>query len=194
MAVETDELGHVFSGLGSQVTIVNRSETLLRHEDDDIRLRFTETTTAANLRAELGSLALRDLTVQDFGEQGREFLLRRGVDPDDVLVETRVNGEVRQHERTADLIFGSATIVSYVSRYVTLEAGDLIFTGTPGTTRALSDGDVADCEIECWLHGSCFDLRSGKPTGLPATEPVAVFPTEVRGDDVYVELRRRLTD
>ncbi|GMV04115.1 MAG: hypothetical protein AMXMBFR53_03960 [Gemmatimonadota bacterium] len=71
-----------------------------------------------------------------------------GVDPDDVLVETRVNGEVRQHERTSDLLFGTAAIVSYVSRYVTLEPGDLIFTGTPQTTRALNPGDVVEVEVE----------------------------------------------
>jgi len=71
-----------------------------------------------------------------------------GVDPDDVLVETRVNGEVRQHERTSDLLFGTAEIVSYVSRYVTLEPGDLIFTGTPQTTRALNPGDVVEVEVE----------------------------------------------
>ena len=35
---------------------------------------------------------------------------------------------------------------------------------------ALSEGDVTDCQIECWLHGSMFDLRTGKPTNLPATE------------------------
>jgi 3-phenylpropionate/trans-cinnamate dioxygenase ferredoxin component len=52
---------------------------------------------------------------------------------------------------------------------------------------ALSEGDVEDCTVECWLHGSRFDLRTGKPTGLPATEPVATFPIEVRGDDVYVD-------
>ena len=52
---------------------------------------------------------------------------------------------------------------------------------------ALSEGDVEDCTVECWLHGSRFDLRTGKPTGLPATEPVATFPVEVRGDDVYVD-------
>ncbi|HSG48777.1 MAG TPA: fumarylacetoacetate hydrolase family protein [Longimicrobiales bacterium] len=71
-----------------------------------------------------------------------------GLNPDDVLVETRVNGEVRQHERTADLIFGTAEIVSYVSRYVTLEAGDLIYTGTPGSTQALQPGDVVEIEVE----------------------------------------------
>ena len=37
-----------------------------------------------------------------------------------------------------------------------------------------------DCTVECWLHGSRFDLRTGKPTGLPATEPVATFPVDVR--------------
>jgi 3-phenylpropionate/trans-cinnamate dioxygenase ferredoxin subunit len=52
---------------------------------------------------------------------------------------------------------------------------------------ALSEGEVDDCTVECWLHGSRFDLRTGKPTGLPATEPVATFPIEVKGDDIYVD-------
>jgi 3-phenylpropionate/trans-cinnamate dioxygenase ferredoxin component len=51
----------------------------------------------------------------------------------------------------------------------------------------LSEGEVDGGTIECWLHGSCFDLRTGKPTNFPATEPVATFPVEVRGDDVYVD-------
>jgi 3-phenylpropionate/trans-cinnamate dioxygenase ferredoxin subunit len=50
----------------------------------------------------------------------------------------------------------------------------------------LSEGDVEDCTIECWLHGSRFDLKTGDPTGLPATEPVPVYPVEVRDGDVYV--------
>ena len=52
---------------------------------------------------------------------------------------------------------------------------------------SLSEGEVDDCTVECWLHGSRFDLRTGKPTGLPATEPVATFPVEVRDDGVYVD-------
>src|SRR5213596_3679289 len=52
---------------------------------------------------------------------------------------------------------------------------------------ALSEGEVDDCTVECWLHGSRFDLRTGKPTTFPATEPVATFPLEVRGDDIYVD-------
>jgi 3-phenylpropionate/trans-cinnamate dioxygenase ferredoxin subunit len=53
---------------------------------------------------------------------------------------------------------------------------------------ALSEGEVADCTVECWLHGSRFDLRTGKPTGLPATEPIATFPVDVRDGDVYVDV------
>jgi 3-phenylpropionate/trans-cinnamate dioxygenase ferredoxin component len=57
---------------------------------------------------------------------------------------------------------------------------------------ALSEGEVADGTVECWLHGSCFDLRTGKPTHLPATEPVATFAVEVRGGDVYVDATETL--
>ena len=53
---------------------------------------------------------------------------------------------------------------------------------------ALSEGVVEDCTVECWLHGSRFDLRTGKPTGLPATEPIATFPVDVRDGDVYVDV------
>jgi len=52
----------------------------------------------------------------------------------------------------------------------------------------LSEGDVGDGEIECYLHGSRFDLATGRPLGLPATEPVAVYPCRVEGDDVFVDV------
>ena len=57
---------------------------------------------------------------------------------------------------------------------------------------ALSEGEVSDCTLECWLHGSRFDLRTGKPIGLPATEPVATFPVDLRGTDVYVDTETTL--
>ncbi|MCW2640798.1 MAG: 2Fe-2S ferredoxin [Dactylosporangium sp.] len=53
---------------------------------------------------------------------------------------------------------------------------------------ALSEGEVDGCTLECWLHGSRFDLRTGEPSGLPATEPVPIFPVEIRDGDVYIEL------
>src|SRR3954451_134200 len=56
----------------------------------------------------------------------------------------------------------------------------------------LSEGDVewfaGAPTIECWMHGSCFDLRTGEPTNLPATEPVPVYPVRVEGDDVLVDV------
>src|SRR6201990_540127 len=52
----------------------------------------------------------------------------------------------------------------------------------------LSEGEVDGFTIECWLHGSCFDLRSGRPTAMPATEPVPVYPVKIEGDDVLVSI------
>ena len=50
----------------------------------------------------------------------------------------------------------------------------------------LSEGEIEDQTIECWLHGSRFDLVTGKPTGLPATQPVPVYPVKIDGDDILV--------
>ncbi len=57
---------------------------------------------------------------------------------------------------------------------------------------SLSEGDVDGCSVECWGHGSSFDLNSGEPLGLPATEPVAVYPVTLDGDQVLVDLDRPL--
>ncbi|HOC14399.1 MAG TPA: non-heme iron oxygenase ferredoxin subunit [Propionicimonas sp.] len=51
----------------------------------------------------------------------------------------------------------------------------------------LSDGDVEGCTIECYMHGSVFDLRTGQPLNLPATIPVPVYPTRIVGDDLYLD-------
>jgi nitrite reductase/ring-hydroxylating ferredoxin subunit len=55
---------------------------------------------------------------------------------------------------------------------------------------SLSEGDVEDGTVECWLHGSRFDLRTGQPTSLPAVKPVATYPVVVEGDDVFVKLEK----
>ena len=54
----------------------------------------------------------------------------------------------------------------------------------------LSEGDVEDCTVECWLHGSRFDLRTGDAINLPATEPVPVYAVKVEGDAVFVDVQR----
>ena len=51
---------------------------------------------------------------------------------------------------------------------------------------SLSEGEVDGCTLECWLHGSRFDLRTGAPSGPPATTPIEVFPVSVEGDTVFV--------
>ena len=71
-----------------------------------------------------------------------------GLNYDDLLLQTRLNGAVVQSQRTKDLIFSVAEQVSYISRYVTLEPGDVIYSGTPGTTRQIKPGDVVEVELE----------------------------------------------
>jgi len=62
-------------------------------------------------------------------------------------VETRVNGSVVQSGHFSELLFDPTVIVSYASQYVTLRPGDVIYTGTPGKTAALKEGDVVEVEI-----------------------------------------------
>jgi len=70
------------------------------------------------------------------------------LDYGNLTLETRLNGEVVQKQSTADLTFDCAAIVSWVHRWVTLVPGDVIYTGTPGSTRAMRPGDVVEVEIE----------------------------------------------
>ncbi len=53
---------------------------------------------------------------------------------------------------------------------------------------SLSDGDVEGETIECWLHGSTFDLRTGAPLALPAIRPVPVYPVTLDGERVLVDV------
>jgi 2-keto-4-pentenoate hydratase/2-oxohepta-3-ene-1,7-dioic acid hydratase in catechol pathway len=81
-----------------------------------------------------------------FGALGPAIV--QGLNYNDVLVESRLNGEVRQSQRTRDLIFPADFVVSYVSRFVTLLPGDVIYTGTPGTTKPMTAGDLIEVEVE----------------------------------------------
>ncbi len=71
-----------------------------------------------------------------------------GLEYNDLRIETRLNGEVRQSESTKNMIHSVADLVSYISRYLTLLPGDLIFSGTPGATAPMRPGDVVEVEIE----------------------------------------------
>lgn len=74
-----------------------------------------------------------------------------------------------------------------------VRVGDEVFTVHDECTHEavrLSEGDVDDHTIECWRHGSQFDLRTGAALNLPAVTPVATYPTRVTGESVEVELPR----
>jgi len=70
------------------------------------------------------------------------------IDPEDLLLECLVNGEVRQSARTSDMLFGPYDLVSYVSGVMTLVPGDVILTGTPGGISQIAAGDTVEVRIE----------------------------------------------
>lgn len=71
-----------------------------------------------------------------------------GLNYDDLGLQLRLNGEVKQKTRTSELIHNCAAMVSAISQHLTLYPGDLIYTGTSGTTSAIKPGDVVEVEIE----------------------------------------------
>ncbi len=81
-----------------------------------------------------------------FGPLGPAIV--QGSDYGNLALETRLNGKVVQKQSTSDLIFDLGTVVSWISQYVTLGPGDLIYTGTPGSTSRLQPGDVVEVDIE----------------------------------------------
>jgi 2-keto-4-pentenoate hydratase/2-oxohepta-3-ene-1,7-dioic acid hydratase in catechol pathway len=75
-------------------------------------------------------------------------VIARGLDYGNLLLQTRLNGNVVQKQFTSDLIFDGPAIVSWISQYVTLTPGDVIYTGTPGHTSRMNEGDVVEVDIE----------------------------------------------
>ncbi len=71
-----------------------------------------------------------------------------GLDYKKSRLQTRLNGQVKQSQMLSDLLFDAAAVVSFASQYVTLEPGDVIYTGTPGATTAMKSGDVVEIEID----------------------------------------------
>ena len=110
----------------------------------------------------LGVTCGNDVSARDWQRNDRQWWRAKGsdtfgpcgpfivsaVDYDALQVELRLNGEVKQHQRTSDMIHSVSEIVSWISQHVTLEPGDLIFTGTMGTTTAMKPGDVVEVELE----------------------------------------------
>lgn len=95
--------------------------------------------------------------------------------PDEGALATEVDGEPVALVRSEGEVFAISDICSHAD-------------------VPLSEGEVEHCEIECWLHGSRFDLRTGKPTGPPASLPVPVYPVRLSDGDVLVDLAHPLNE
>ncbi len=110
----------------------------------------------------LGVTCGNDVSARDWQSGDRQWWRAKGTDTfgpcgpfvvsglnyDDLLLQLRVNGVVKQKQRTSSMVHNVGEIVSWVSKHVTLEPGDLIYTGTPGKTPALKPGDVVEVELE----------------------------------------------
>lgn len=82
----------------------------------------------------------------NFGPMGPAIVT--GLDYNNLKLETRVNGETRQSSNTGELVYSPDRLLSYISQYVTLMPGDVLFTGTPGQTQSVTRGDTIEVEIE----------------------------------------------
>jgi len=123
---------------------------------------------AKNIRAEdayrviLGYTCANDVTLRDLQKTDDQWARAKGfdgsaplgpwietdVDPNDAAIETRVNGDVRQQGRTTDMVFGVATLIEYITTFMTLLPGDVLLTGTPEGVGPLAAGDVVEVEVE----------------------------------------------
>jgi 2-keto-4-pentenoate hydratase/2-oxohepta-3-ene-1,7-dioic acid hydratase in catechol pathway len=110
----------------------------------------------------LGFTCLNDVTARDLQRSDVQFTRAKsfdtfcpvgpyivtGLDPSDLLVETCVNGELRQSGRTSAMAFPVPFLIRYISHVMTLNPGDLISTGTPAGVGPLRDGDMVEVEVE----------------------------------------------
>ncbi|MFC4452643.1 fumarylacetoacetate hydrolase family protein [Deinococcus sonorensis] len=121
-----------------------------------------ELTPETALDAVLGYTCGLDLTARDLQKTDLQWVRAKAadrfcplgpwieteLDPTDLQVQTRVNGQTRQNGRTAQMIFDVRQILTYVTRYLTLEPGDVVLTGTPDGVGPLQPGDVVEVEVQ----------------------------------------------
>jgi 2-keto-4-pentenoate hydratase/2-oxohepta-3-ene-1,7-dioic acid hydratase in catechol pathway len=123
---------------------------------------------ARGIRAEdafkfiLGYTCANDVTLRDLQKTDDQWTRAKGfdgsaplgpwiatdLDPNDAIVRTRLNGEIRQQASTSEMVFGVATLIEYITVFMTLLPGDVLLTGTPEGVGKLEDGDVVEVEVE----------------------------------------------
>lgn len=110
----------------------------------------------------LGYTCANDVTLRDLQHTNDQWTRAKGfdgscplgpwieteLDANDVRVETRLNGEIRQGGQTSDMVFGVATLIEYITGFMTLLPGDVLLTGTPEGVGRLAAGDVVEVEVE----------------------------------------------
>jgi len=123
--------------------------------------RLRKATAAACAAAVRGIVAANDVSARDWQKNDGQWARAKGSDtflplgaesdaPRDLsalTVVTRLNGVEKQRASTSELVFPIPILLEYITRFITLEAGDLVLTGTPAGVTALSHGDVVEVEI-----------------------------------------------
>lgn len=127
-----------------------------------IRDRCSRISPAESRRRILGYTCANDVTARDLQKKDGQWTRAKSFDtfcpigpwietdinPDDLLIESYVNGSRRQSSRTSQFIFGIDLLVSFISQVMTLEPGDLIITGTPSGIGPMQPGDEVEIRIE----------------------------------------------
>ena len=123
---------------------------------------------ARGIRAEdafkyiLGYTCANDVTLRDLQKTDDQWARAKGfdgsapigpwiatdLDPNDTIVRTRLNGEIRQQASTSEMVFGVATLIEYITVFMTLLPGDVVLTGTPEGVGQIATGDVVEVEVE----------------------------------------------
>jgi 2-keto-4-pentenoate hydratase/2-oxohepta-3-ene-1,7-dioic acid hydratase in catechol pathway len=110
----------------------------------------------------LGYTCANDVTLRDLQKRDGQWARSKGfdgscplgpwietdLDPTDVRIETRLNGEVRQAAQTSDMVFGVAELLEYTTSFMTLLPGDVLLAGTPEGVGKLADGDLVEVEVD----------------------------------------------
>ncbi|MFN2442249.1 MAG: fumarylacetoacetate hydrolase family protein [Thermoanaerobaculia bacterium] len=110
----------------------------------------------------LGFTCANDVTARDLQKKDVQFTRGKGfdtfcplgpaivpdLDPADLALTTRLNGEIRQEGRTSGMVFGPGFLLEFITAVMTLEPGDVVLTGTPAGVGPMAPGDVVEVEIE----------------------------------------------
>ena len=150
---------------GGETIILPPQSAQVEHEAELVAVigkRGRNVTTGNARKHILGYTVGNDVTARDLQKSDGQWTRAKGFDtfcpfgpwvdtefdPSDAVITCRVNGQMRQMASTRDMIFNVGVLIAYISSVMTLEPGDLIFTGTPAGVGELRDGDDVSVEIE----------------------------------------------